>query len=1402
MIHRSFELAAVKLLSSIILLSLILNLFPGLITVQAQTPDPNNPTVVPQPTEINPTEVVAQSTDVPATLEAPSPTDVPATQQVAQPTETSTSEPAQTETDTPQPAPTETATLAPTSTDAPVIEPTSTEKPGFSWELSLDYTESAGRVGSKASAVASHLKSLGVTSRSESLLDGDSRLILDGAGSTEIIRQVIYEILLPDFNFLKGSGIISIQTATTSGSPITVYLESQPGTGYTWGLNSQTSSAFTVKGSITTKDRYTGPGSTALQTIILQPSVTGQSTLELIYQRPFEKNEAISRHLTITLPDKVSSIDLSDPQPPVQVEPESALVTIKSQTGSTAAVIDTASLPTSFDWRTSGNVSDIRNQGNCGSCWAFGVTGIMESALRINTNTAVDLSEQFLVSCNVASKNVLGFKYSCQNGGTDDAQQYNINTLGEGQNSAGAVLESSLPYTAQDDACPATPLSHPYKASSWNYVGGVTNPTVDQIKSAIYSYGPVTSDVCAGVDSFYNYSSTTGVYTDSHNCYDHLIDLVGWDNSTQSWILRNSWGPYWGQSGYMRIGWGVSNVGTYATYVTMTSTNLPTLISPSGNITDQQPTYEWNSVTGAGGYQLKVTDIASNTVVLDQAVPTSACSAGVCSTTPDLPLSGNYKFEVAAAGQTTFSSPMTFSNSTPLAVPTLVAPSGPVYQLNPVYQWDPVSGATGYLLTVTNLDTNVMVISNSNVASSACTSTLCSTTPTVALNDGSYQFTVAAKNIFGPGDASTPMTFSEAYHTPPAAPALLSPSGTAYFLKPVYQWSPSIGSAPTGYLLTVTNKDTSVVVINNLSVPTSACKGTLCSYTPSVGLPDGNYTFSMAAKNSFGTGSFSTPMSFSEAYHTSPAAPSSLLAPSGNIYLLKPTYQWSLAGGSAATSYLLTVTNTATNAVIINKLSVSASACKGTLCSYTPSVSLADGNYEFVVAAKNAFGTSAFSDPLVFNDAYHTQPAVPTLVAPNTTVFLLKPAYQWNPAGGSAATSYLLIVTKTDTNTVVINKLSVSASACKGSLCSFTPSVGLLDGPYQFAVAAKNSFGTSDFSSSLQFTEAYHTPPAPPTLLSPGATTNLAEPTYQWNPAGGSAATGYTITVTNTDTSTVPVSTTLTTSVCKGTVCSYTPPVSLINGHYQFVVTAKNSFGTGSLSIPMTFSVYGFDSEFNGSAANWLPQGSTSWKFSSTYYYTLGPANGGSTTSLYNAAFSDFDFSAKMKRVGGSYFDGQYWNAPDNTLLMRSNGSKTAGYAFSYYQFGPISSMYAIWKIGSDGKWTMVIDASTAALVINNWNVLRVTANGSTLNFYINDQLMYTFTDSTYTNGSAGFGMSKITTAATTFEADYATLGTYISGSSLPTAISPEQQALNEAGKTIPANQINMNNMKYLPPQN
>jgi len=201
----------------------------------------------------------------------------------------------------------------------------------------------------------------------------------------------------------------------------------------------------------------------------------------------------------------------------------------------------------------------VKDQDGCGSCWAFGTVAPLECNILIKDHKEVDLSEQWLVSCNQNG-------WGC-NGGwwAHDYHQWKMDRF----NGTGAVLEEEFPYVAVDAPCNG-PYLHPYIMDSWHYVGfsqGVA-PT-EAIKQAIMTYGPV-SVACAVTEAFGAYTGGVFNENDPQAQINHAIALVGWDDSQGAngvWFLRNSWGAWWGEDGYMRIEYGVCKVGYAACYV-------------------------------------------------------------------------------------------------------------------------------------------------------------------------------------------------------------------------------------------------------------------------------------------------------------------------------------------------------------------------------------------------------------------------------------------------------------------------------------------------------------------------------------------------------------------------------------------------------------------------------------------------------------------------------------------------------------------------------------------------------------------------------------------------------------------------------------------------------------------
>jgi len=200
--------------------------------------------------------------------------------------------------------------------------------------------------------------------------------------------------------------------------------------------------------------------------------------------------------------------------------------------------------PASLDWRNNnGNfVTPIRDQSTCGSCWAFATTAALESATLISNNTPgvnLDLSEQVLVSCGDAG--------NCEEGGS-------INLASNYIRDVGLPLEDCYHYMAANGNCAnacSTYQTSTYHIQSWSWVA-TTSPTVDAIRDALYTYGPLITTMVVYSD-FYSYSS--GIYVHTSGTYQgaHAIVIVGYSDTGQYFIVKNSWGTDWGESGYFQI---------------------------------------------------------------------------------------------------------------------------------------------------------------------------------------------------------------------------------------------------------------------------------------------------------------------------------------------------------------------------------------------------------------------------------------------------------------------------------------------------------------------------------------------------------------------------------------------------------------------------------------------------------------------------------------------------------------------------------------------------------------------------------------------------------------------------------------------------------------------------------
>jgi hypothetical protein len=721
------------------------------------------------------------------------------------------------------------------------------------------------------------------------------------------------------------------------------------------------------------------------------------------------------------------------------------------------------SLPSSLDWRSNGGnfVTPIRNQSSCGSCWAFATTAALESATLIHNNTPgsdVNLSEQVMVSCGVSGSNDAG---GCGGGYVSYASDHIRNT--------GLPLETCYPYTATDGNCGsacANWQSSAYKIASWSWVA-TTAPTVDAIKNALVDHGPLVTTFRVYED-FYDYSE--GIYSYVTGAYlgGHAVLLVGYNDSEQCFIVKNSWGTWWGEDGYFKIAYsevnGTTQFGDYTiAYGSAIPPNGETVSVPSslsgntGGTTNVSYSYSTGGSTSNSGHSVQY--------VIDWGDGTNSgwLGVGTASASKSWSSPGTYsvKSQARCSTDTTVVSSWSGSLGVTISCPVPGTPSSAF----------PSNSATGISTTPTLSWTSSGANSYDVYFGTASNPPLVTTTSSATYSPPSlsygttYYWKIVAKNSCGGSAAGAVWSFTTVCATlgTPSSPSPAN-GATGISTSPSLSWTGANASSYQVFFGTASN-------------PPLVTTTTSATYSPAPLSNNTTYYWKIVAMNNCGNSATGGVWSFTTACGV-PGAPSASSPLNGAAGIsTNPTLTWSSSGASAYDVHFGTGSNP--------PLVVSGTAS----VSYSPATLLNNTKYYWKIVARNSCGGSTTGDVWSFTTACVASgtPAAPT-PSNGATGVSTSPTLSWT---GTNASSYDVYFGASPTPSLVTTTSGTTYSA-SGLNNSAT---------YYWKVVARNACGDLTSGAVWSFTTVNGTG-TPVTVIGPngGETLPMGSPyTVRWS---------------------------------------------------------------------------------------------------------------------------------------------------------------------------------------------------------------------------------------------------------------------------------------------------------------
>ncbi|MEQ1715161.1 MAG: C1 family peptidase, partial [Hyphomicrobium sp.] len=287
--------------------------------------------------------------------------------------------------------------------------------------------------------------------------------------------------------------------------------------------------------------------------------VGGKPTFSVGASRAALKPQSLKRGLIIP-PDARQKVPEQNQRATANLEREARLLQAVNAKSQAPAVRSLAGKwrcdpgARAFDWRTIGAVSDVKNQEDCGSCWAFAAIGALEGSYFITNGDDMVGSEQQVLDCSRGGT-CAGGMYS---NAWDNLQGY------------GTAKNTSYPYTMVENQCRWSKPT-PYHWAAWGWVDETRPdlvPAVEVLKSALCKRGPLATAFVSDTPGIRHYQPGSVLNENvGDQEIDHAVTIVGWDDGKQAWLAKNSWHTSWGDKGYFWVKYGANKFGSWTAWV-------------------------------------------------------------------------------------------------------------------------------------------------------------------------------------------------------------------------------------------------------------------------------------------------------------------------------------------------------------------------------------------------------------------------------------------------------------------------------------------------------------------------------------------------------------------------------------------------------------------------------------------------------------------------------------------------------------------------------------------------------------------------------------------------------------------------------------------------------------------